>query len=101
MDPPDNPTPLKTEPEVEIASIPDDALIRMPHANWLNEFAMVLGMTRQNGPPMTPFRQGAIAKLRLAARYIRMLERECEIKRKGLSKGKDEADGNQHEPPTT
>jgi hypothetical protein len=77
--PPDEPVsarPLRVEPEVMISTIPDDVLRKMPHAAWLAEFSQILGMTRPNGPPMTPFRQGAIAKLKLASRYIELLEKE-------------------------
>lgn len=66
----------KVEPEVAVKAIPDDVVRKMPHEQWLREFAQVLGMTRPNSPPMTPFRQGAIAKLRLAAQYIALLHKE-------------------------
>lgn len=71
-------TPLNGSPTVDLASaaaqITDEALVRMDHANWLGQFAQILGLQRPGGPPMTALRQGSIAKLQLAQRYIRLLE---------------------------
>jgi hypothetical protein len=58
------------------SQITDEALRKLDHAAWLSQFATVLGMQRPNSPPMSVFRQGAIAKLQLAERYIRLLEKE-------------------------
>jgi hypothetical protein len=64
------------------AQITDEALVKLDHAEWLGQFATVLGMQRPNGPPMSVFRQGSIAKLRMAQRYIRLLQDEnTELKR--------------------
>lgn len=62
-------------PKVE-AKIDDDILRRMNHVEWLNDFAKVLGMQRPGGPPQTPMRQGAIARLQLAAQYIELLKKD-------------------------
>jgi hypothetical protein len=71
-------------------AIHEDVLRRMEHAKWLREFAMVLGMTRPNSPPMTPFRQGAIAKLKLAARFIELQQRDIWQAKKGSANGSSE-----------
>jgi hypothetical protein len=70
------------------SKITDEALRRIDHAAWLGQFATVLGMQRPGGPPTSVFRQGAIAKLQLAERYIRLLEKEIEDGRAADAEGR-------------
>jgi hypothetical protein len=65
---------------VMTAEIADDVLRKMNHAEWLEQFSTVLSIQptgRTN--PMTPFRVGAISRLQLANRYIKLLESEARM----------------------
>jgi hypothetical protein len=60
--------------------MPDDLLRRLDHGEWLRGFALVLETSpKERGLPMTPFRAGAITRLRYAARYIELLEGANEL----------------------
>jgi hypothetical protein len=86
--------PLGEDKVKVLSSVPDDVLRRMNHAEWLGDFAKVIGTTRPGGPPMTVFRQGATERLRLAERYIRLLEKELHWAKKGKFDGEqDDAEG--------
>jgi len=62
------------------------SLVRMSHADWLADFALSLEtMQRNKGVPMTPFRLGAINRLRMAARYIAFLEKRVLLLQKQAS----------------
>ena len=65
--------------------ITPDRLRRMNHVEWLGQFAQVLGISpKDHGIPMTPFRAGAISRLRFAATYIALLEADVERLSTGL-----------------
>jgi hypothetical protein len=56
----------------------DEFIRRMNHGEWLSQFAVTLEVSQKDRPvPMTPFRAGAISRLRFAAAYIDLLEREA------------------------
>ena len=56
-------------------SLSDEALRKLPHADWLAQFALTLQTTRvKRGQPVTPFLLGAVSRLQMAADYIRILE---------------------------
>jgi hypothetical protein len=56
----------------------DATLRRMDHAQWLRLMAVTLEQApARRGIPLTPFRSGAIERLRLAVKYIELLEREA------------------------
>ena len=62
---------------VEQPSPVTDAVLRkINHREWLEQFATVLGLRSERGPPMSPMRMGAISRLKLAVAYIDLLERE-------------------------
>lgn len=63
----------------------DTALRRMDHRQWLAQFAFVLETSPKGGPQMTPFRAGAIGRLRLAAQYIELLEHEAKQSRREIA----------------
>ena len=70
-----NGAPLIHERMPDAEAVPEEALRRMNHAEWLGQFSVVLDTPVQGRPtPMTPFRMGAITRLKLAARYIALLE---------------------------
>jgi hypothetical protein len=67
-------------------SLPADvALRRMDHRQWLSQFAFALETSPKAGPQMTPFRAGAIGRLRLAVQYIKLLEHEAKQHRVKIS----------------
>ena len=57
---------------------PAELLLRqMNHAQWLAQFSEVLKVSPRDGRdaiPMTPFRAGAISRLKMAADYIGLLQ---------------------------
>ena len=54
--------------------ISTEALKKLNHAEWLDNFARVMQL--KTGVEMTATRQGVIGRLGLAAEYIRLLEHE-------------------------
>lgn len=54
--------------------VSDDALRKMDHPEWLEQFAKVMQM--QTGVEMTPMRAGVINRCEMAAQYIKLLEGE-------------------------
>lgn len=52
--------------------MPEDALRRMDHTDWLETFGKVMQM--ETGVAMTPMRAGVINRLNLAAEYLRLLQ---------------------------
>jgi hypothetical protein len=77
-------------------SLPADvALRRMDHRQWLSQFAFVLETSPKGGPQMTPFRAGAIGRLRLAAQYIELLEHEAKQSRREIAALKARLDDQQ------
>jgi len=58
----------------EQINMPEDSLRALNHVDWLNDFARMLDMhTRVE---RTPTRVGTINRLRLAAGYIHLLQRD-------------------------
>lgn len=72
---PTDPPILQVEQSHPVA---DAVLRKINHREWLEQFAMVLGLRAPDGqgPPMTPMRAGAISRLKLVIQYIDLLERE-------------------------
>lgn len=80
---------IKPAATVDAERVPDDVLRRLNHADWLGQFAQVLNLKAPGSPPMTPMRQGAITRLELAAKYIRLLEKDLHWAKKGITDGDD------------
>lgn len=58
--------------------IHDDALRKMDHVEWLRMLAGTLEHApERRGIPMTPFRAGAIERIRFVVKYIELLHREA------------------------
>ena len=64
-----------------VDEVPEAVVRAFGHAEWLRQFSVALQYRPDPAVPgrhvpveMTPFRQGAVAKLQLAARYIHLLE---------------------------
>jgi len=53
--------------------IDDLQLARLNHAEWLEEFSQILGLT--TGVKMTPKREGTITRLHWASKYVKLLEK--------------------------
>jgi hypothetical protein len=71
---------------VLVAKLTDEQLVlvgeatlrRMDHLEWLRMLAATLEQApNRRGIAMTPFRAGAIERLRLAVKYIELLHREA------------------------
>jgi len=74
--------------EIDIGAPPDESALRkLNHRVWLGQCAIIFEQqwrqsgTQPFGPPgesvqMTPFRRGLIARLRMAAEYIALLEQD-------------------------
>jgi hypothetical protein len=60
--------------EVFQPRISTDALRRLDHADWLENFAKVMQL--QTGVEMTPMRAGVVSRCRFAAEYIRLIKVE-------------------------
>ena len=62
--------------------VQEAALRRLNHAEWLHQFAAALETPPPGMPrgPMTPFKIGAIARLRMAGDYITLLQRDLRDK---------------------
>ena len=58
--------------EVFMPRVSTETLIKLDHADWLENFAKVMRM--QTGIEMTPMRAGVISRCNLAAEYIRYLQ---------------------------
>jgi len=55
----------------------DDQIVRgFQHVEWLSQLAVVLETANAKRGGGTPFQSGAVQRIRMAARYIEMLERE-------------------------
>jgi hypothetical protein len=73
---------------VDPYAMSDDALRRMDHDKWIGTFARVLEVELPNhGRPMTPFRAGAITRLKLAQRYIRLLQHDLQAAEQRIKDG--------------
>lgn len=61
-------------PQPITEDVPKKYLRRLDHTQWLTQFALALETTpTRRGVEMTPFRAGAIGRLRLAVAYIELL----------------------------
>lgn len=64
-------------PPPKTPDLPPEVLRRLPHAQWLDDFATALHTSRQKrGALVTPFLLGAITHLNRAAQYIRLLHND-------------------------
>lgn len=84
-------------PVIDLAGtkVTDEILRRMNHEEWLTMFAQVLEKSATargqiTGVPMTPMRQGAIARVRYARDYIALLKKDAELRDKALAAAKAE-----------
>jgi hypothetical protein len=75
---------------VETPRVSTEALRKLDHADWLENFARVMQL--QTGIEMTPMRQGVIGRLNLAAEYIRLLQVDVKKLRKQAEACGDELD---------
>lgn len=68
----------KMNGEVTYAGASHAILKSMKLADWLGQFAVLMGADVPGRPPkpMTPFRQGAITKLKMSSEYMRQIETE-------------------------
>lgn len=59
--------------------IVDDQIVRgFQHVEWLSQLAVVLEIANnKRGGNATPFQHGAVNRIRMAVRYIELLEREA------------------------
>jgi len=56
----------------------DDQIVRgFKHVEWLSQFAIVLEIANNKRGGGSPFQKGAVNRLRMAVRYIELLEREA------------------------
>lgn len=71
----------------------------MNHREWLMQFSMVLAIAPKGGraPEMTPFRAGAISRLKMAARYIELLEHDLDQATKRMTELADKLDASPDE----
>jgi len=61
----------------KLQQIIDDQITRgFKHVEWLSQFAIVIEMTARKRGVTNLFQNGAVNRLRMAAHYIEMLERE-------------------------
>jgi hypothetical protein len=67
---------MPTPPDITADPAKDNLLRKLNHAEWLGQFAIILELQTETRRPMTPFRAGAISRLRMAAEYIDLLQRE-------------------------
>ena len=66
-------------PQPTTKAVPEQYLRRLDHTQWLTQFALALETTpTRRGVEMTPFRAGAIGRLRLAVAYIELLRADLE-----------------------
>ena len=76
--------------KVAASTLPLNLLRKMNHREWLSQFAMTLEAPVKGlaGKPvmMTPFKQGAINRLRMASQYIEALEAENAALQRDLDK---------------
>jgi len=62
---------LRFEPQLD-----DEILVRMNHREWLTQLAAALeAADERRGIAMTPFRSGAIQRLRLAVKFLALQEK--------------------------
>ena len=62
---------------IAVPGVPEEVLRGMNHREWLAQFSEVLKVSPRDGRdaiPMTPFRAGAISRLKMAAEFIGLLQ---------------------------
>jgi hypothetical protein len=61
-----------------LRQIIDDQIVRgFHHVEWLSQLAIVLEIANNKRGGGTPMQSGAVNRLRMAVRYIELLEREA------------------------
>ena len=61
-----------------LEQIVDDQIVRgFMHVEWLSQFAIVLEIANNKRGGGSPVQKGAVNRLRMAVRYIELLEREA------------------------
>ena len=61
----------------KIKQLIDDQIVRgFQHVEWLSQLAIVLETANAKRGGGTPFQSGAVMRIRMAVRYIELLERE-------------------------
>jgi phosphoenolpyruvate synthase/pyruvate phosphate dikinase len=75
----------------QLQIVAEATLRRMDHLEWLRMLAATLEQApNRRGIPMTPFRSGAIERLRLAVKYIELLHREARDYERAIAALEDE-----------
>ncbi len=64
--------------QTSLEQIVNDKIVRgFKHVEWLSQLAVVLEIANNKRGGGTPFQQGAVNRVRMAVRYIELLEREA------------------------
>lgn len=64
--------------------MPEDALRKLDHPEWLEDFAKVMQLN--TGVEITPMRAGVISRCRMAADYIKLLRYDISKLKKELAR---------------
>jgi hypothetical protein len=72
------PEPSEARRPASLEQIIDDQIVRgFKHVEWLSQLAVVLEIANNKRGGGTPFQKGAVNRVRMAVRYIELLEREA------------------------